>query len=75
MPKITLEVTDKNLETVMHILDNLKSGLIASVSVDKKKTQAKTMYSPPHNKVIKENTPVSGKYISPATFKKRLQEK
>jgi len=75
MPKITLDVTDKNLETIMTILENLKSGLISSIHVDHKKVQTRTMYHPPYNKVIKENTPVSGKYISPATFKKRLQEK
>lgn len=75
MSKITLDVTEKNVETVMTILENLKSGLISDISVDNKKVKPKTVYTPPKNKVIKENSPVAGKYISPAAYKKRLQGK
>ena len=75
MSKITLEVSDSNVETVLTILNNLKSGLIVAVHVDEKKSKPKAMYIPKTKKVIKENEPVTGKYMSPSAFKKKLQEK
>ncbi len=70
MSKITLDVKPENLKTVLTILENLKVGLVENIKVDKSSTK----YQPKTNKVIKENQPVSGKYIDPASFKKRLNK-
>lgn len=71
MSKITIDVTNDNLKTVLNILENLKEGLVENIQIDKSATK----YKPKNNKVIKENEPVAGKYINSTTFKKRLNKK
>lgn len=78
MQEIKLKIKDENLETVMTILNNLKDGLISELNSPVKTTR-KTQYKPKINKVILEEesgtADRSGKYINPATYKKRLQSK
>ncbi len=72
MNKIQISVEDKHLETVLTILNNLKTGLISDI---KKNTQ----YQPKVNTIIKEENSgtadKSGKYVNPAAYKQRLKNK
>ena len=74
MQEIKLKVEDKNVETLMMILENLKDGLIAEITSS---SQTSTRYQPKLNRVIKESesgtADTSGKYINPATYKQRLK--
>jgi len=76
MQEIKLQVEDKNLETVMLILNSLKDGLISDITSSLKRS---TQYQPKLNKIIKENesgtADTSGKYINPALYKQRLKNK
>jgi len=76
MQKITLKVEDKNVETLIMILENLKDGLIAEITSSAKTS---TQYQPKLNRVIKESesgtADTSGKYISPSIYKQRLKNK
>jgi len=76
MQEIKLKVEDKNLETVMLILNSLKDGLISDITSSLK---CSTQYQPKLNKVIKEDesgtADTSGKYINPALYKQRLKNK
>ncbi|WP_072681116.1 hypothetical protein [Arcobacter sp. LA11] len=71
MAKITIDVNDKNLPTVLNILENLKSELITNLSVDTK------------NKVKKDIKPVSSsmgnqsnkRYLSKDAYKQKLNQK
>jgi hypothetical protein len=74
MSKITIDVKNDNVEKVLLILENLKDGLIENIKVDKSVAKYKPTYQPPKNKVIKEGEAQSGKYINPATFKKRMSK-
>jgi len=80
MNEIKLLVDDKNLETVLNILQNLKSGLITEIKSDFKDTkQRTTQYKPKTNTIIREEdsgtNDTNGKYINPATYKARLKKK
>ncbi len=78
--KITLEVTNENLGSVVTILNSLKEGLIEKMEVQSIGTsnirEPKTRYQPKEKKVIKEQEQSElekmGKYIDPVEFKKRL---
>lgn len=62
MAKITLEIEDKNIDTVMTILNNLKMGLIKNIS----------------SNINKEQKPLpssSSKYLSTDAYKKKLFKK
>jgi hypothetical protein len=79
MKEIKLKVSDENLQTLMNILENLKSGLIQSIEIDgeiNKKRQSR--YQPKANKVVYEHESgehdKSGKYISPSAYKARLKK-
>lgn len=67
MAKITLDIEEKNLKTVLNILDNLKEGLIKNISSNK---QYQTSSS--NDKTIKKPTSNS-KYLSREEFKKRIK--
>jgi hypothetical protein len=70
LAKIILEIEDKNLDTVLHIINNLKEGLISNVEVDKKR-----VYNKPKPIQQEPLKPVSGsKYIDAKTFKERLKK-
>ena len=81
MNEIKLSVEDKNLEIVMTILQNLKTGLVSNIETDAKvsKTKRHTQYQPKTNTIIREENSgtadTSGKYINPAAYKQRLKKK
>jgi len=62
MAKITLEIDDKNMDTVLTILNNLKTGLIKNISSDKSKEQ----------KPLPSST---SKYLSKTAYKEKLNKK
>ena len=76
MQEITLKVEDKNVETLMMILENLRDGLISEITSS---TKISTQYQPKLNRVIKEDesgtADTSGKYINPSIYKQRLKNK
>jgi hypothetical protein len=80
MKEIKLTVSDKNFDTVLTILQNLKDGLISSIESDGKISKTKTtQYQPKVAKVIVDDNfgtaNNSGKYVSPASYKQRLKAK
>lgn len=80
MKEIKLKVPKENVETVMNILENLKSGLIDSIELDKQDVKKRaTQYQPKMNKVIKEEESstnnLNGKYLDPKAFKEKLKRK
>ncbi len=79
MKEIKLKVADENVDTLMNILENLKSGLINSIEVDGKSSKTRTTkYQPKANRVVYEHesneNDRSGKYISPSAYKARLKK-
>lgn len=62
MSQIILEVDDKNKETVLLILNNLKAGLVSTISSDGKKS-------------IKPIPSSTSKYLSKDAYKQKLQKK
>jgi hypothetical protein len=79
LSKIVLEVEDKNIDTVLLILHNLKQGLITNINTDKKNTnttiQAKKAL---RKKVIEDEfmseSPSSGKYLSKSAYKNKVRK-
>jgi len=75
MSQIKLTVDDKNIDTLMTILNNLKSGLIANIETD---TKTKATQYQPKTKVIYEHESgthdTSGKY-SASAYRERLKKK
>ncbi|NVJ53325.1 MAG: hypothetical protein HWD90_06500 [Campylobacteraceae bacterium] len=71
MAKITLDIDEKNLKTVMNILDNLKDGLINNISTNRQYNVAKPISSSIDKKA--NTTPSTSKYLSPDEYKKRLK--
>ncbi len=79
MNEIKLSVNDKNLETVLTILNNLKTGLITDIKTNGKVRAVKsTQYKPKTNAIIREEesgtSDKSGKYMNPAAYKQRLKK-
>ena len=68
MAKIILDIDDKNLPTVLNILENLKTGLIKNTSVDKLQKTAKPVSSSISNQTNK-------KYISKEKYKQKLNQR
>lgn len=80
MNEIKIHVDDKNLETMLTVLDNLKTGLISDMQINGKTSSKKTTrYQPKTNTVIREEesgaNDTSGKYINPAAYKQRLKKR
>jgi len=81
--KITLEVSNENLGSVVTILNSLKEGLIEKMEVESLSTSTTrapgTRYQPKENKIIKEEQQSElekmGKYIDPQEFKKKLRKR
>jgi len=67
MAKITLDIDDKNLPTVLNILQNLKSGLINKIDTNKN-TKIKPVSSSISNGEDK-------RYLSRDKYKQKLQQK
>jgi|GEM_PF-416411 len=79
MSKIVLEVDDKNLPTVLNILENLKEGLIQDLSVSNistKQNDIKPLKSSLDKIEAKSSNQVnSNKYLSKAKYKQKLNQK
>jgi hypothetical protein len=80
MNEIKLSVDDKNLETVLTVLKNLKDGLIVSIETNGTSVKAKhTQYQPKMKTIMKDDdfgtSDSSGKYINATAYKQRLQNK
>lgn len=73
MKQIRLNVEEHNIEMVLMILKNLKTGLISSIESDDV-TLANTRYQPKSNRVIPENEKPQGKYLSAASYKARIEK-
>lgn len=78
MSKITIDVSSKNLETVLLILESLKDGLVLNIEVDNSRSKYTAAYKPKIHKAVFDNEQAAessnGKYLSAASFKKRLQK-
>lgn len=78
MAKVTLDVENVNLETLMLILENLKNGLISNIEVEKTSSKYRTSYKPKQNKIVYENeqltNKVDGKYLNASSFKNRIKK-
>lgn len=78
MAKVSLDIDDKNLASVLNILDNLKAGLIKNIEVDKNKRYlSKDKYKQKLQQKVLEDEFLpkqksSSKYLSPREFKNRL---
>jgi len=80
LSKITLDVDDKNMQTVLTILNNLKPGLIKILSSSSNNINARMQ----EKKALKQQnieedefmskTPSTGKYLSKSDFKNRLRK-
>jgi hypothetical protein len=68
MAKINIELDDKNLPTILNILENLKSGLIKKISVDKLQKISKPVSSSISNQSNK-------KYLSKDRYKQKLNQR
>ncbi len=66
MAKITLDIDDKNLSTVLNILENLKTGLIKNIDLNKN-TNIKPVSSSINNNENK-------RYMSKDVYKQKLQQ-
>ena len=80
MNEIKLSVDDKNIETVLTILNNLKDGLIDDIQTNGKTNKIKTtQYQPKTNSIIREENSgtndTSGKYVNPSAYKQRLKNR
>jgi len=78
MHEIKLQVEDKHLESVLLILNSLKSGLISEIQTNKtQKPLKKTHYQPKKSGVIFEQesgtNDTSGKYSANA-YRERLKK-
>ncbi len=67
MAKISLDIDNKNLATVLNILENLKKGLIKDISVDSQ------------NKIKPVSSSITNtsnkKYISKERYKQKLNQR
>ena len=76
MQEIKLKLKDENLETVLTILNNLKSDLIDDIQ-SPKPVKNTSQYQPKHNTIVREENSgtadTSGKYASASAYKKRLK--
>ncbi len=82
MKTVNLTVDEKNLDTLLTILNNLKEGLIVKIQTNvtqNTKIDRPTKYKPRVNTIIREENSgtndTNGKYINPAAFKQKLQNR
>jgi hypothetical protein len=80
LSKIILEVEDKNIDTVLLILHNLKQGLVKNISSDKRNINTSIQAKKALKKQVVEDefmsaAPSSGKYLSRSAFKNKLARK
>lgn len=80
MNELKLLVEDKNMETVLHILENLKDGLISEIQsgTQIKQIRRTTQYQPKVNTIIREEesgtADKSGKYLNPTAYKNKIRK-
>ncbi|WP_122893303.1 hypothetical protein [Arcobacter peruensis] len=80
MSKITLDIDDKNIETVLTILNNLKPGLIKNLSTTSNninsRMQAKKLSKQQNieEDEFMSKRPSTGKYLSKTEYKNKLQK-
>lgn len=78
MSEIILKVNDKNTETVLLILKNLKVDLIDSITVDAKLKKTSSQYQGKTKTIIREENSgtadKSGKYLSATAYKQKLKK-
>ncbi|MEN8718559.1 MAG: hypothetical protein ABF301_07885 [Sulfurovum sp.] len=79
MPKITIDVDNKDKETVLTILKNLKQGLIKGINIDNKSlnTNSSLNKQTKRQKLLEDEflpKPISGnnRYLSKEQFKAKL---
>lgn len=80
MNEIKISVEDKNLETVLLLLTNLKEGLVNNISTNGRQTTSRpTQYQPKAGRIIKEEesgtNDSSGKYANANAYKQRLNNR
>jgi len=78
MHLINLTIDDKNLETILTILNNLQDDLISKIEVNSTASSVeRTQYQPQTNKIILEKDSAthdtSGKYASASAYKQKLK--
>ena len=71
MAKITLDIDDKNLATILTILENLKTGLIKDLSVNKIELTNKNV-KPVSSSLDNQNTK---RYLSKEKYKQKINQK
>lgn len=67
MAKITLDIEDKNLTTVLNILENLKAGLIKNIDLNKKAD------GKPKSSSL--NGGENKRYLSKQAYKQKVQQR
>ena len=80
MSKIVLDIDEKNIDTVLTILNNLKAGLIKDISAPtnsiNSRIQEKRLAKEQH--ILKDefmsSSPSTGKYLSKAAYKNKLRK-
>ena len=80
MNEIKLSVDDKNLDTVLTILNSLKDGLINDIQNNSEVSKNRsTQYQPRTNTIIREENSGTndnnGKYASASAYRERLKRK
>lgn len=71
MAKITLDIEDKNLVTILNILENLKTGLIKDITVSKIESINKNI-KPVSSSLDNQN---KKGYLSKEKYKQKLNQK
>ncbi len=82
MKTINLTVDEKNIDTVMTILNSLKDNLILNIQTDSAqttKTTRQTKYQPKTNTIVREENSgtndTNGKYLNPNAYRAKLKNK
>ena len=75
MRKITLDVNDSNLPTVLNILENLKDGLVQNISVNKQ-NNIKPVKSSLDTIETKSTQQIDqNKYLSKSKYKQKMNKR
>lgn len=80
MAKITLEIDNKDKDTVLTILKNLKQGLVKNIQIDNKNLPSGSSIKKVPQKPLEDDflpKPISSytRYMSKEDFKARLNKK
>lgn len=72
MAKVTLDVDEKNVTIIKHILENLKDGLINNMEISQRRYTPKN--KPLEDDFIQKKSASQGKYISPEQYRKKINQ-